>query len=107
MFEHSGIEISTILYIILSFISLIPLLIFYVSSKRIKDKGIFITTIAFFLFFMKGVLISFKFFFPQFEDEIWLIITALFDLTIIILISTSLFIRKSRNNNNNIEYETK
>lgn len=89
--------INAILWLVIAILALIVFLIFLKSYKRVKDKKILYTTIAFFLFFVKAILLGMKLFMPEtdnepwfLDDEFWWSIAAILDAIIIGLIFYSL-----------------
>ena len=68
---ETGELINLIIWAVVALLSLIPLIIFFVSYRRIKSRRLLITTLAFLLFFIKAVLLSFRLFVPSSGDEIW------------------------------------
>jgi hypothetical protein len=83
-------QIELILWLIVAAISLIPLVIFSISYSRIRSPKLLITTIAFFLFFIKALILSMKLFVPNYVDEIWWSVAAILDIVVISLIAYSL-----------------
>jgi len=79
-----------ILWLIVALVSLIPLLIFSISYRRIKSPKLLITAFAFFLFFIKALILAMKLFIPHYEDEVWWAVAAVLDILIISLIAYSL-----------------
>jgi len=86
----SGEEINTILWLVVAFTSLILVIMFSVSYKRVRSKKLLITTIAFSLFFIKAIVLAMKGFLQNYSDEIWWSVAAFLDIIIICLIVYSL-----------------
>jgi hypothetical protein len=63
--------LNSVIWVVVALISLIPLVIFFISYRRIKSRRLLFTTIAFALFFLKALILSFKLFTPASNDEIW------------------------------------
>jgi hypothetical protein len=85
--------INAVLWLVVAIFALIIFLIFQRSYKRVKDKKIFYTTVAFFIFFVKAMLLGMRLFMlelneePWFlDDEFWWSIAAMLDVVIITLI---------------------
>jgi hypothetical protein len=83
-------QVELILWLIVAAISLIPIVIFFISYIRIKSMKLLITTLAFFLFFAKGMILSMKLFVTNYVDAFWWTVAAIMDLIIIALITYSL-----------------
>ena len=94
-------DIIAIFWLVVGIIALIPFTIFTISYRRIKDKKLLFNSIAFFLFFMKAILLSFALFEPMGDqtawfltEEFWWAVAAILDVIIIALISLSLLKKK-------------
>lgn len=85
-----GEGITTILWLIVTVLSLAPLIIFSISYFRVKTRRLLIITIAFFLFFIKASILSMKLFLQNYSDEVWWSVAAILDAIIIGLIAFSL-----------------
>ena len=87
-------------WIVVGIIALIPFTIFTISYIRIRDEKLLLNSIAFFLFFLKAVLLFIALFEPAGEDtwflaeEFWWTIASILDIAIIALISISLLKKK-------------
>jgi hypothetical protein len=79
-----------ILWLIVAAVSLIPLVIFSIGYIRVRSPKLLITTFAFFLFFIKALILAMKLFIPNYVDEIWWSIAAILDIMMISLIAYSL-----------------
>jgi amino acid transporter len=89
--------INAILWLVVAILALITFIIFYISYRRVKNKKILITTIAFLLFFVKAIVLGMRLFVPDddsmpwyMDDEFWWSIAAVLDAVIIGLIVYSL-----------------
>jgi hypothetical protein len=89
-------EITAILWLIVAVLSLAPFIIFLISYARVKSRKLFITTLAFFLFFIKALLLSMKLFLQNYADEVWWSVAAIIDIVIISLIAFSLTKKANR-----------
>ena len=83
-------QTELILWIIVGAVSLIPLLIFSISYKRVRSPKLLISALAFSLFFVKALVLAIKLFVPNDADEIWWPVAAVLDILIISLIAYSL-----------------
>ena len=83
-------QTELILWLIVAAVSLIPLVIFSISYRRVRSQKLLITTLAFFLFFVKALILAMKLFLPNYVDETWWSVAALLDIMIISLIAYSL-----------------
>ena len=83
-------QTELILWLIVALVSLVPLLVFSISYKRVRSPKLLITTIAFFLFFVKALILAMKLFIPNYDDEVWWAVAAVLDILIISLIAYSL-----------------
>lgn len=83
-------QTELILWLIVAAVSLVPLVIFSISYNRIRSPRLLITTLAFFLFFIKALILAMKLFIPNYVDEIWWSVAAVLDIVIISLIAYSL-----------------
>ncbi|MDD1748547.1 MAG: hypothetical protein LUO89_01600 [Methanothrix sp.] len=83
-------QTELILWLVVAAVSLIPLIIFSISYSRIRDPKLLITSIAFFLFFIKALILSMKLFVPNYIEETWWAVAAVLDIMIISLIAYSL-----------------
>ena len=83
-------QTELILWLIVAAVSLIPLVIFSISYRRVRSQKLLITTLAFFLFFVKALILAMKLFMPNYVDEIWWSVAAVLDIMIISLIAYSL-----------------
>ncbi len=89
--------INAVLWLVVAFISFIPLIIFFISYNRIKSQKLLITTVAFTLFSCKALLLGMRLFILDIDDEIWYLdddfwwyIAAVLDIIIISLIAFAL-----------------
>lgn len=86
-------EIYPILWLIVAIISLIPVYIFWIGYRKLQTRDLFITAIAFTLFFIKALTLSIALFeindLWYANDEFWLAIAAILDIIIIGLIAFS------------------
>jgi hypothetical protein len=82
-----------ILWLIVALVSIFTTAVFFVSYTKIKSTKLLITTIAFFLFFIKAVVLAMKLFIPNYADEFWWAVAAILDILIISLIAFSLIKR--------------
>ena len=82
-------QTELILWLIVAAVSLIPLVIFSISYRRVRSQKLLITTLAFFLFFVKALILAMKLFMPNYVDEIWWSVAAVLDIMIISLIAYS------------------
>ena len=83
-------QTELILWLIVAAVSLIPLVIFSISYSRVRSPKLLITALAFFLFFIKALILAMKLFVPNYVDEIWWSVAAILDILIISLIAYSL-----------------
>jgi predicted transcriptional regulator len=83
-------QTELILWLIVAAVSLIPLVIFSISYRRVRSPKLLITTLAFFLFFIKALILAMKLFIPNYVDEIWWSVAAVLDIVTISLIAYSL-----------------
>jgi len=83
-------QTELILWLIVAAVSLVPLVIFSISYSRVRSPKLLITTLAFFLFFIKALILAMKLFIPNYVDEIWWAVAAVLDIMIISLIAYSL-----------------
>ena len=83
-------QTELILWLIVAAVSLIPLVIFSISYRRVRSQKLLITTLAFFLFFVKALILAMKLFMPNYVDETWWSVAAVLDIMIISLIAYSL-----------------
>lgn len=83
-------QTELILWLIVAAVSLIPLVIFSISYRRVRSPKLLITTLAFFLFFIKALILAMKLFIPNYVDEIWWSVAAILDIMVISLIAYSL-----------------
>lgn len=83
-------QTELILWLIVALVSLFIVAIFFVSYTRVKSTKLLITTFAFFLFFVKAVILAMKLFIPNYADEVWWAVAAVLDIMIISLIALSL-----------------
>jgi hypothetical protein len=83
-------QTELILWLIVAAVSLVPLVIFSISYNRVRSPKLLITTVAFFLFFLKALILAMKLFIPNYVDEIWWSVAAILDILIISLIAYSL-----------------
>ncbi|UCH89357.1 MAG: hypothetical protein JSV49_01535 [Thermoplasmata archaeon] len=100
MFESTE-SLIAVFWIVVGIIALIPFIIFTISYRRIKDKKLLYNSIAFFLFFLKAILLSIGLFEPFGDDAVWFLseelwwaVAAVLDAIIIILIALSLLHKK-------------
>ncbi len=63
--------INAVLWLVVAIFALIIFLIFLKSYKKVKDKKIFYTTIAFFFFFIKATLLGMRLFMLEIDEEPW------------------------------------
>lgn len=86
-------EIYPVLWMIVAIISLIPVYIFWIGYRKLRTRDLFITAIAFTLFFVKALTLSIALFeineLWYANDEFWLAIAAILDIIIIGLIAFS------------------
>ena len=90
--------VNAVLWLIVAFISFIPLIIFYISYNRIKSQKLLITLVAFSLFSCKAVLLGMRLFILDVDDDVlwyldddfWWSIAAVLDIIIISLITLAL-----------------
>ena len=75
---------------IVAAVSLIPLVIFSISYRRVRSQKLLITTLAFFLFFVKALILAMELFMPDYLDDTWWSVAAVLDIMIISLIAYSL-----------------
>jgi ABC-type arginine/histidine transport system permease subunit len=85
-----GEGITMTLWLIVAVLSLIPIIIFSISYIRVRSKKLLITTAAFYLFFIKAMVLAMKLFVRNYSDEIWWSVAAILDIIIICLIAYSL-----------------
>jgi hypothetical protein len=83
-------QTELILWLIVALVSLFPIVIFLLSYIRVRSPKLLITTFAFFLFFVKAVILAMKLFIPNYADEVWWAVAAVLDIMIISLIAFSL-----------------
>ena len=83
-------QTELILWLIVAAVSLVPLVIFSISYRRVRSPKLLITTLAFFLFFVKALILAMKLFIPNYVDETWWSVAAVLDILIISLIAYSL-----------------
>ena len=83
-------QTELILWLIVAAVSLIPFVIFSISYHRVRSPKLLITAAAFFLFFIKALILAMKLFVPNYVDEIWWAVAAVLDIIIISLIAYSL-----------------
>jgi len=88
--------VPNILWIVTMVISMIPLIIFFVAYKRVKDIRLLLTLVAFAFFFVKAAMLASKLIFPFYDDEVGWSIAAVIDIVIISLIALSLTFNKKR-----------
>lgn len=81
---------NAILWLVVAIISLIPFTAFMISYRKLKSGKLLITSTAFFLFFIKAVLLAMKLFVNNYAEEVWWSVAALIDILIITLIAYSL-----------------
>jgi hypothetical protein len=79
-----------ILWLIAAAISLVPIVIFFVGYLRVKSTVLLIATSAFFIFFLKAVILAMKLFVPNYVDEFWWSVAAVLDIIMISLVALSL-----------------
>jgi Na+(H+)/acetate symporter ActP len=84
-------------------VSLIPLIIFSISYKRVRSRRILLPTLAFGLFFIKAILLSLRLYTPesqedllQIDNETWWIVAAMLDICIMGLISAGLILKPKK-----------
>ena len=94
---ETGETVNAVLWLVVATLALVTFLIFYISYKRVRDKRILITTGAFFIFFVKAMLLGMRLFISEsaeenwfLNDEFWLSVAAILDVIIIGLIVYSL-----------------
>ncbi len=63
--------ISGVLWLIVAIISIIPITIFARAYRRVPSRKLLFTTVAFCLFLVMGITLSFKVIFPGSDDEVW------------------------------------
>ena len=83
-------ETELILWLIAAAISLIPIVIFFVSYLRVRKMVLLIATFAFFIFFLKAMILAMKLFMPYYVDEFWWSVAAILDIIMISLVAFSL-----------------
>jgi hypothetical protein len=83
-------KIELILWLIVAAISLVPVVIFYISYNRVRSTKLLITMLAFFLFFIKALILAVRRFMPNYVDHTWWWVAAVLDIMIICLITFSL-----------------
>lgn len=88
--------VPNILWLVTMVISLVPLIIFFIAYKRVKDIRLLLTLVAFAFFFVKAAMLASKLIFPFYDDEVGWSIAAVIDIVIISLIALSLTIKKKR-----------
>ena len=89
MFEPSD-QLISILWLVVAVIALIPFSIFSVSYRRVKSTKLLLTALAFFLFFVKSLLIGMNLFIPGYEDDFGVFLAGFMDIIIIALIVLAL-----------------
>jgi len=87
---ESGYEINAIFWFVIGVIALFPSIILLVTYLRVKSKRLLLASSAFFLFVLKGIILSMKLFLDNYQDGIWWSVAAVLDLVIIALISFAL-----------------
>ncbi len=87
---ESGDTLNSILWLIVAAVSVVPLIVFFISYRRTKSRKLLITAAAFALFFVKAVLLSMKLFITNYADEMWWSVAAILDILIISLIAYAL-----------------
>jgi uncharacterized protein YybS (DUF2232 family) len=93
-----GEYVNAVIWLIVAFISFIPLIIFFISYNRIKSQKLLITTVAFTLFSCKALLLGMRLFILDIDDDalwyldddFWWSIAAILDVIIISLITLAL-----------------
>lgn len=90
-------ELIAFFWVVVGIIALIPFTIFTISYLRIKDKKLLLNSIAFFLFFLKAIILAIGLFELMgdnavwyFAEEFWWFYASILDIMIIALISFSL-----------------
>lgn len=83
-------QTELILWLIAAAISLVPVVIFFVSYLRVKSMVLLIATSAFFIFFLKAMILAMKLFMPNYVDEFWWSVAAILDIIMISLVALSL-----------------
>jgi hypothetical protein len=83
-------QTELILWLIAAAISIIPVVVFFVSYLRVRKTVLLIATFAFFIFFLKATILAMKLFMPYYVDEFWWSIAAILDIIMISLVALSL-----------------
>lgn len=90
-------DLIALVWVIVGIIALIPFIIFSISYIRIKDKKLLLNSIAFFLFFLKAIILAIGLFELMGDktvwflaEEFWWFYASILDIIIIALISFSL-----------------
>jgi hypothetical protein len=89
LIEH-GEELTSVLWLGVTIVSLVPLSFFLVSYLRVGTRRLLLTTAAFALFFVKALVLAMKLFIPSYSDEVWWAVAAILDMVIIGMIAVSL-----------------
>ena len=83
-------ETELILWLIAAAISIIPIVVFFVGYLRVRKMVLLIATSAFFIFFLKAMILAMKLFMPYYVDEFWWSVAAILDIIMISLVAFSL-----------------
>ena len=83
-------ETELILWLIAAIISIVPIVVFFVSYLRVRKPVLLIATSAFFIFFLKAMILAMKLFIPTYVDEFWWSVAAILDIIMISLVAFSL-----------------
>ena len=67
---------------------------FLVSYLRVRSTKLLVTTLAFFVFLVKSLILSMKLFIQTYSDEFWWSVVAILDISIIVLITIALLKKK-------------
>ena len=77
---------NSIIYGFLTIFSFGMFIVSILSYKRSKNTKILFVTVVFFVFFLKGILLSLSIFFVEINDIITIQFLGLFDLIMIVLL---------------------
>ena len=89
--------INGVIWLIVTIIAIIPVIVFSKTYMKVKSKRILLTTVAFFLFFIKALTLAMRLIVPEGDEEVWYLndefwwsIAAILDIIIIGLIVLAL-----------------
>jgi len=86
--------INATLWLIAAAVSFVPFIMFLVSYLRVRSTKLLVTTLAFFVFLVKSLILSMKLFIQTYSDEFWWSVVAILDISIIVLITIALLKKK-------------